>query len=176
MAPSRRVRSGNIRRTGSGTAIRERALLESPALAVPLAELLTPHRLVLDSWFHERTFDRPGAGVTALCRVAALDPAGARISLYAGITTAPAAVRGPVLRTSAAGTPLFLWLHPHDPLLPDLPWALSPEQIGQQVFGGADSAGVRSPSEGSCPGNSRAVAGLHQGGAPRPGRRPPAAA
>ena len=144
MSPSRRGRSGNTSRPGSGsTAVRARALLEGPELAVPLAELLTPHRLVLESWDHERTFDRPGAGVTALCRVAALDPAGARISLYAGITTAPAAVRGPVLRTSAAGTPLFLWLHPHDPLLPDLPWALSPEQIGQQVFGGADSAGVR---------------------------------
>lgn len=137
MAPSRRVRSGNIRRTGSGTAVRERALLESPALAVPLAELLTPRRLVLDSWFHERTFDRPGAGVTALYRVFALDPAGAQISLYAGVTTAPAAAGGPVLRTAAAGIPLFLWLHPHDPLLPDLPWALFPDQIGQQVFGGA---------------------------------------
>ncbi len=144
MSPSRRGRSGNTSHPGSGSsAVRARALLEGPGLAVPLAELLTPHRLVLDSWDHERTFDRPGAGVTALCRVLALDPAGVRISLYAGITTAPAAARGPVLRTSAAGTALYLWFHPHDPLLPDLPWALSPEQVGQQVFAESGSTGVR---------------------------------
>ncbi|MGW9403150.1 phosphotransferase [Arthrobacter sp. NPDC055585] len=126
---------------GAGNAASaQRALLESPALAVPLAELLTARRLVLDSWSHERTFDRPGAGVTALCRVVALDPAGDRINLYAGVTTAPAAAEGPVLRTSAAGVPLFLWLHPHDPLLPDLPWALSPSEIAEQVFAGADAA------------------------------------
>jgi len=138
MPPNRRGRSGNTGRRASGGAGRERALLEGPALAVPLAELLTPRRLVLESWFHERTFDRPGAGVTALYRVLALDPSGARISLYAGVTTAPAAAGAAVLRTSAAGIPLFLWLHPNDPLLPDLPWALSPAEIGQQVFAGAD--------------------------------------
>jgi len=119
-----------------------RTLLEGSGPAVPIAELLTARRLVLDSWFHERTFDRPGAGVTALYRVVAVDPSGTRLNLYAGATTARAAAGGPVLRTSLSGVPLFLWLHPHDPLLPDLPWALSPAEIGQQVFGGAAGAGV----------------------------------
>ncbi|MER1996289.1 MAG: aminoglycoside phosphotransferase family protein [Arthrobacter sp.] len=138
MAPAWNARKGKTGPAGSGTAGRERALLESPALAAPLAELLTPRRMVLESWTHQRTFDRPGAGVTALWQMTALDPAGERITLYAGATTSQAAARGGVLRTAVAGTPLFLWLHPHDPLLPDLPWALSPPRIAQAVFRDAD--------------------------------------
>lgn len=104
-------------------------------MAVPLAELLTPGRLVLDTWTHERTFDRPGAGATALYRITAVDPSGAGLSLYAGATTSPAAAEGPVLRTSLSGVRLFLWLHPHDPMLRDLAWALSPAEVAREVFG-----------------------------------------
>ena len=112
-------------------------------MAVPLAELLTAGGLVLHSFNHERTFDRPGAGVTVLFRIQAVDPDGAEITVYAGATTSPAAARGPALRTSVSGTQLFLWLHPRDPLLPDLAWALSPEDLARDVFApGTRSAGV----------------------------------
>ena len=113
-------------------------------MAVALAELLTLQRLVLHSFSHERTFDRPGAGVTALYRIEALDQQGSRVRVYAGATTAPAASGGPVLTTRLSGTCLFLWLHPHDPLLPDLAWALSPEDLARDVFGTAeDPSGIR---------------------------------
>ncbi|MFF2606600.1 phosphotransferase family protein [Arthrobacter koreensis] len=108
-------------------------------MAVPLAELLASRRLVLDSWVHERTFDRPGAGATALYQVRAIDPAGLPLTLHAGATTSQAAAAGPVLRTSLAGVPLFLWLHPNDPLLPDLAWALSAAGMARMLFGSADA-------------------------------------
>ncbi|WP_404320511.1 phosphotransferase [Arthrobacter luteolus] len=112
-------------------------------MAVPLAELLTAGGLVLHSFNHERTFDRPGAGVTVLFRIQAVDQDGAEITVYAGATTSPAAARGPALRTSLSGTQLFLWLHPRDPLLPDLAWALSPEDLARDVFApGTSPAGV----------------------------------
>ncbi|MBF4993799.1 aminoglycoside phosphotransferase family protein [Arthrobacter gandavensis] len=142
------MRSGGCRepgRPGSGRSphpVPARVLLEGTGLAVPLAELLASRRLVLDSWVHERTFDRPGAGATALYRVRAIDREGGPLTLYAGATTYGAAAAGPVLRTSLSGVRLFLWLHPSDPLLPDLAWALSPPDIARQIFGAADVGGL----------------------------------
>ena len=117
-------------------------LLEGATLAVPLAELLAARRLVLDSWVHERTFDRPGAGAAALYRVTAIGSSGERLTVYAGATTSQAAGAGPVLRTSLSGVRLFLWLHPHDPLLPDLPWALAPAEMARQLFGSAEAGNM----------------------------------
>ena len=105
-------------------------------MSVPLAQLLTLRHLVLDSWTHERTFHRPGAGISSLYRVQAVDRAGSILTLYtAATTTHLPATAAETLRTTLAGTPLSLWLHPHDPLLSALPWALSPADVARDVFG-----------------------------------------
>ncbi len=109
-------------------------------MAVPLAQLLTPRHLILDSWTHERTFHRPGAGVSCLYGVQALDRAGRIVRLYAGATTADlGSTDQGTLQTSVAGIRLSVWLHPHDPLLPALPWALSPGDVARDVFGQPDA-------------------------------------
>ena len=87
--------------------------------------------------------------------------------------------RGPVLRTSLSGVRLFLWLHPHDPLLPDLPWALHRRKSARQLFGSADGrqrepVGHRLPAPAArgrtcCEWAGR---GVRQGGAARPRGRP----
>ena len=105
-------------------------------MSVPLAQLLHPRHLVLDSWTHERTFHRPGAGVSSLYRVEAVDRDGNVLTLYAGATTTDLPADAPgTLRSTLAGTTLQLWVHPHDPLLPALPWALSSEDIARDIFG-----------------------------------------
>ena len=142
MAPDPRRGLGGNRRPGpalsSGT--EQRALLEGTKMAVPLAQLLTPRHLILDSWTHERTFHRPGAGVSCLYRVQAVDRSGSILTFYAGATSAALdhANTGTV-QTTLAGLRLTLWLHPHDPLLPALPWALSPPDVARDVFGHSDS-------------------------------------
>ncbi|MBD8044075.1 phosphotransferase [Arthrobacter sp. Sa2BUA2] len=109
-------------------------------MAVPLAQLLTPRHLILDSWTHERTFHRPGAGVSCLYRVQALDRAGRVLTLYAGATSAVLDTADPgTVQATLAGIRLSLWLHPHDPLLSGLSWALSPQDVARDVFGQSDA-------------------------------------
>ncbi|MBD7995245.1 phosphotransferase [Arthrobacter sp. Sa2CUA1] len=109
-------------------------------MAAPLAQLLTPRHLLLDSWTHERTFHRPGAGISCLYRVRALDRQAHIVTLYAGATSTAVKQSAPdTVQTTLAGIRLSLWLHPRDPLLPSLPWALSPVDVARDVFGEPDA-------------------------------------
>lgn len=144
MAQPRR-RSDAPRTQQAQTAAAERVLLESGKMSVPLAQLVTPRHLVLDSWTPERIFHRPGAGVSCLYRVRVLDPGGRSLTLSAGATTAelppvgpggppvPGGLQAGMLQTRVQGRTLTLWLHPHDPQLPALSWALSVTDVARDV-------------------------------------------
>ncbi|MCC9192717.1 phosphotransferase [Arthrobacter sp. zg-Y916] len=150
--PSRGGRNPSQRDPRSRAAVHDgpaaRDTVESSGMSVPIGELLTRSHLVLDSWSHQRTFHRPGAGVSALYRIRAINRGGATLSLYAGATTSRTPLSAPAaVRTSLNGTPLSLWLHPYDPLLPSLAWALDPGQAAARIFERpqltADGAGLR---------------------------------
>ncbi|MFZ3452544.1 phosphotransferase [Arthrobacter sp. 7Tela_A1] len=138
--PSRGGRNPGRRDPRSRAAVHDgpaaRHAVEGSGMSVPIGELLTRSHLVLDSWSHQRTFHRPGAGVSALYRVRAINRGGAMLSLYAGATTSQVPLSAPgAVHTSLDGTPLTLWLHPYDPLLPSLAWALDPGRAASRILG-----------------------------------------
>ncbi|MCC3267307.1 phosphotransferase [Arthrobacter gengyunqii] len=115
----------------------------------PLTAALRPLGLVPLSWSHLRTHHRPGAGISALYRVAGVprrssaDSPRQPVQLQVGATTAvltPEQGRRTV-RGSVDGTAVRLWVHPRDPVLPSLAWATNPDAVARDLFAaGTDGA------------------------------------
>ena len=107
----------------------------------PLQDMLATRGLRLDEWKHLRSHHRPGGAVSALYRVSCrprTGAAGGPLTLHVGVTTADAASAASAAAVSTArmaGLPLQLWLHPHDPVLVSLPWALDAGAVSRDVFG-----------------------------------------
>ena len=65
------------------------------------------------------------------------------LTLHIGATTADAAAGeagAQSARARIAGHQLLLWIHPHDPALPALPWATDANAVGRDVFGSTEPA------------------------------------
>ena len=128
-----------------GTESTQKARLEGPGMAGPIAAALRPLQLVPLSWAHLRTHHRPGAGVTALYRVqAAPRPgsaarAGKLLHLQVGATTSSLSGggNGTTVRGTVENTAVRLWVHPRDPVLSGLPWATSAQAVAAGLFGGS---------------------------------------
>ncbi|MFC4902244.1 phosphotransferase [Kocuria oceani] len=117
------------------------ALLTGPRMGPVLEQVLRPAGLDADRWTLRRVHHRPGAGASAIFDVVALDGRRRVAEVVCVSTTAPPreAVEhagGPLL-LAHEGLALTAWRHPHDPWLPGLPWASSPEAVGRTVFGSA---------------------------------------
>ena len=128
----------------------QKTLLEGPGMSEPLAAVLRPLGLAVLAWEHLRSHHRPGAGISALYRVEAVPRAGfagtARASLHLQVgatTTRFTAVAGhTTVKRVADSTPVQLWVHPRDPVLPGLPWATSAEAVTRDLFGTGTGTGT----------------------------------
>nr|WP_276607354.1 phosphotransferase [Kocuria sediminis] len=111
-----------------------------------LEQVLRPAGLDADRWTLRRVHHRPGAGASAIFDVAALDGQRRVAEVVCVSTTAPPRQvvergDGPLLvEVENEGLALTAWRHPHDPWLPGLPWATSPEDVGRTAFGSAVAA------------------------------------
>ena len=141
--------------TAPGRAADVVSVLAGAAMRGPLQDLLKPRGLRLERWQHLRTHHRPGGSVSALyrvhCRTAAPTssgtgpdvPASAALVLHIGATTADAAAGPDGPHTASAriaGHRLRMWIHPHDPALPGLPWATDAPAVGRDAFASAEPA------------------------------------
>lgn len=148
--------------SGSGRAADAVSVLAAAAMRGPLQDLLRPRGLRLEDWQHLRTHHRPGGSVSALYRIrcrpagpvppesafpgSASGPDGPRtegLVLHVGATTADTAAghNGPHTASARiAGHRLRLWIHPHDPALPGLPWATDAAAVGRDAFASAEPA------------------------------------
>ncbi|KUG56687.1 hypothetical protein AVL61_06435 [Kocuria rosea subsp. polaris] len=103
-----------------------------------LERALAPAGLSVLRWTRRRVHHRPGAGVTAVFDVVALDGEQHTAEVVCVSTASPPAGTPPgTVRSRHAGVELVAWRHPHDPWLPGLPWASSPEAVGREVFASA---------------------------------------
>ncbi|MFI7494619.1 aminoglycoside phosphotransferase family protein [Kocuria sp. M4R2S49] len=117
------------------------ALLTGSGMGPVLADALRPAGLSVQRWTRRRVHHRPGAGVTAVYDVVAL--AGARRAaevVCVGTAAPPERSSTAAVRIRHEGVELVAWRHPHDPWLPGLPWACSPEAVGREVFSSAVAA------------------------------------
>ncbi|MEF3121157.1 aminoglycoside phosphotransferase family protein [Kocuria flava] len=91
-------------------------------------------------WTLRRVHHRPGASVTAVVDVAAR--AGRPGGTLCLSTAAPPPWPATVRRADHDDLGLITWWLPHDPWLPGLPLASSPEAVGREVFGSAVPAAL----------------------------------
>ncbi|WP_144836650.1 phosphotransferase [Kocuria rosea] len=123
------------------------ALLSGTGMGPVLAAALAPAGLSVQRWTRRRVHHRPGAGVTAVFDVVALAGARRTAEVVCVSTASPPADTSPpagtspdLVRTRHEGVDLVAWRHPHDPWLPGLAWASSPEAVGREVFCSAEPA------------------------------------
>ncbi|WP_298582790.1 phosphotransferase [uncultured Kocuria sp.] len=114
------------------------ALLSGSRVGPVLEAALAPAGLSVQRWTRRRVHHRPGAGVTGIYDVVALDGVRRTAEVVCVSTASPPAGTSPgSVRSRYAGTELVAWRHPHDPWLPGLPWASSPADVGREVFSSA---------------------------------------
>ncbi|MEX5236787.1 aminoglycoside phosphotransferase family protein [Kocuria arenosa] len=114
------------------------ALLSGTGMGPVLSDALAPGGLSVHRWTRRRVHHRPGAGVTAVFDVVALAGDRWAAEVVCMSTAAPPAGMSPdAVRTRHEGVDLVAWRHPHDPWLPGLAWASSPEVVGREVFSSA---------------------------------------
>ncbi|MDK1327049.1 phosphotransferase [Arthrobacter sp. zg-Y1143] len=130
--------------SGPGRASDAVAVFAGAAMRGPLQQMLADRGLRLREWAHLRSHHRPGGAVSALYRVrCGTGNAGSKtgpddLTLHIGVTTAAVTAMDTapgLTRARIAGLDLRMWLHPHDPVLASLPWAVDAGAVGQDVFG-----------------------------------------
>lgn len=118
--------------------MREKAalrLLESPGIEAVLAEAAAALLGPMNRWTLLRTHHRPGAGVTGIYSVQFGHRDGS-LEGFLCVTTVdvPGGGHRSLQLEGPAGEILTVWSHPHDPMLPALPWSSNPSAVGQALF------------------------------------------
>ncbi|MBP2215795.1 phosphotransferase [Arthrobacter sp. CAN_C5] len=112
-------------------------LLEGVGAAEPLRLALETLGCRASTWSLVQVHHRPGAGATGIYQVDVVASDDRVTTEFLCISTAAltAPADGTVKLTGADGLALTVWRHPHDPLLPGLPWACDSAKVGAALFG-----------------------------------------
>ncbi|GAB3537290.1 hypothetical protein GCM10027403_21130 [Arthrobacter tecti] len=124
----------------------ELALLEGRGIGSSIESAAGVLGITVQGWRLLRIHHRPDAGVTGIFAVQSRHDGGVRDGFLC-VTTAKVPGNPPrsVRVAGPRGEELLVWSHPHDPLLPGLPWASDARSVGPALFG-IDAADITTVS------------------------------